>query len=72
MFVSIAIIGQAFASIERRDPPPPEGSNGAQLAVDRAWLLAMDKLAKQTSNGTGEAMRAFINAKLLEIDQGSG
>jgi hypothetical protein len=65
---SNATIGQALHSIERRDPPPDDG---ASPTVDRAWLMAMDRLAgHESGNGTLETMRAFIRAKLTEFEQG--
>lgn len=62
---SVALITMALALIERQEPMPEHAANGA---VDRAWLLAMDKLAAQSGNGTVETIRAFIEAKLKELE----
>lgn len=68
---SNATIGQALHAIERREPPPDDGVTAdGHPAADRAWLMAMDKLAAHESgNGTLETVRAFIAAKLQEIEK---
>jgi len=65
---SNAEIGRALNAIERREPAPDHGHNGSQPAIDRAWLLAMDSLAQHNGNGTLVTIRAFIDAKLKELE----
>jgi hypothetical protein len=63
---SAAEMGRALDSIERRDPPPD--GDGANPAIDRAWLEAMAKLTMHSGNGTLEIIRAFVDAKLKELE----
>jgi hypothetical protein len=67
---SIAVIAMALSLIERQEPlPDAYADNGNRPAVDRAWLLAMDHLVRLTGeNGASEAARAFITAKLKEME----
>lgn len=63
---STAIATLALALIERQEPLAENGSGGA---VDRAWLTAMAQLTHHAENGrTLETIRAFIDAKIAELD----